>query len=234
MLEVSSLGAAYGQTMALQDVSLHLKRGEMVALLGANNAGKSTLIHCLSGIVRPVSGRQTLDGVDFTNWPAHRIVELGISLVPEGRLVFPQMTVRDNLRLGGINRRARPDIPKRLEWVIDLFPRLGERLDQMAGTLSGGEQQMLAIGRALVADPKLLMLDEPSLGLAPLVVQNIFRTLRQLHESGLTILLVEQNLNLALAHASRCYVLERGTMVLEGTSTTLKADPRTRKAYLGL
>jgi branched-chain amino acid transport system ATP-binding protein len=234
MLEVSSLGAAYGEIKALHDVSLHLKRGEMVALLGANNAGKSTLIHCLSGIVRPASGRLTLDGVEFTRWPAHRIVELGISLVPEGRQLFPQMSVHDNLRLGGINRRARADTPKRIQWVIELFPRLGERLNQMAGTLSGGEQQMLAIGRALVADPKLLILDEPSLGIAPLVVQNIFRTLRQLHESGLTILLVEQNLNLALAHTSRCYVLERGTLVLEGTSAELKSDPRTRKAYLGL
>jgi branched-chain amino acid transport system ATP-binding protein len=234
MLEVSSLGAAYGEIKALHAVSLHLKRGEMVALLGANNAGKSTLIHCLSGIVPPASGRLTLEGVEFTRWPTHRIVELGISLVPEGRQLFPQMTVHDNLRLGGINRRARADAPRRIQGVIELFPRLGERLNQMAGTLSGGEQQMLAIGRALVADPKLLILDEPSLGIAPLVVQNIFRTLRRLHESGLTILLVEQNLNLALAHASRCYVLERGTMVLEGTSAELKSDPRTRKAYLGL
>ncbi len=234
MLEVSSLAAAYGKINVLHDVSLRLERGEMVALLGANNAGKSTLIHCLSGIVPPASGRLTLDGVEFTRWPAHRIVELGISLVPEGRQLFPQMTVYDNLRLGGINPRARAEMPKRIQWAIELFPRLGERLNQMAGTLSGGEQQMLAIGRALVADPKLLILDEPSLGIAPVVVQHIFRTLRRLHESGLTILLVEQNLNLALAHASRCYVLERGSMVLEGTSAELKSDPRTRKAYLGL
>ncbi len=234
MLEVASLSAHYGEFTALREVSLRLQPGEMVALLGANNAGKSTLIHCLSGLVRPTAGRLTLEGVDFTRWPAHRIVELGIALVPEGRQLFPLMTVHDNLRLGGMNRRARAMIGERIRWVIELFPRLGERLTQMAGTLSGGEQQMLAIGRALVANPKLLILDEPSLGIAPLTVQHIFRALRRLHETGLTILLVEQNLNLALAYASRCYVLERGAMVLEGTSAELKTDPRTRKAYLGL
>ena len=234
MLETVALAAGYGRTRIIDGVSLTIGRGEMVALLGANNAGKSTLIHCLSGTLAPMAGRLTLDGVDFTGWPAHRIVELGIAQVPEGRLIFPQMSVRENLLVGGINRRARPNRPKRLDWVLDLFPRLRERLDQMAGTLSGGEQQMLAIGRALLADPKVLMLDEPSLGLSPLMVQTIFRALRTLHENGLTILLVEQNLNLALAHASRCYVLERGALVLEGTSAELKNDPRTRKAYLGL
>ena len=234
MLEVSALDAGYGRTRVLHGVSLRIDQGEMVALLGANNAGKSSLMHCVSGTLTPTAGTVALDGVDVTGWPAHRIVELGISQVPEGRLLFPDMTVRENLLLGGINRRALAGRPRRLAWVLDLFPRLRERLDQRAGTLSGGEQQMLAIGRALLADPKVLMLDEPSLGLAPLMVQTIFRILRQLHESGLTILLVEQNLNLALAHASRCYVLERGTMVLEGTSAELRTDPRTRKAYLGL
>ena len=234
MLEVSSLNAGYGRVKVLDDVSLTIKRGEMVALLGANNAGKSTLIHCLSGLVPPTGGSMSLDGTDFTGWPAHQIVELGISQVPEGRLIFPQMTIRENLLLGGINRRALPDRQKSTDYVLDLFPRLSERLDQMAGTLSGGEQQMLAIGRGLVAQPKLLILDEPSLGLSPLMVQFIFRVLRQLHEAGLTILLVEQNLNLALAYASRCYVLERGSMVLNGPSSDVKNDPRTRKAYLGL
>jgi branched-chain amino acid transport system ATP-binding protein len=234
MLEVAALDAGYGRTRVLQGVSLSIARGELVALLGANNAGKSTLMHCLSGTLAPAGGRMTLDGTDFTGWPAHRIVELGIAQVPEGRLVFADMTVRENLLLGGINRRALPGRARRLDWALALFPRLAERLDQLAGTLSGGEQQMLAIGRALLADPKLLMLDEPSLGLSPLMVQTIFKILRQLHEDGLTILLVEQNLNLALAHASRCYVLERGAMVLAGPSAALKTDPRTRKAYLGL
>ena len=234
MLEVASLDAGYGRTRVLHGVSLSIARGELVALLGANNAGKSTLMHCLSGTLAPSGGRMTLDGVDFTGWPAHRIVELGIAQVPEGRLMFAEMTVRENLLLGGINRRALPGRAKRLGWVLELFPRLAERIDQLAGTLSGGEQQMLAIGRALLADPKLLMLDEPSLGLSPIMVQTIFKILRTLHERGLTILLVEQNLNLALAHASRCYVLERGALVLAGTSAELRSDPRTRKAYLGL
>ena len=234
MLEISSLTAGYGRGQVLNGVSLQIKQGEMVALLGANNAGKSTLIHCISGLVRPTGGTLKFNGQDFTDAAPHKIVELGISQVPEGRLVFPQMSVRDNLLLGGINRRALPGRPKRLDFVIGLFPRLGERLGQLAGTLSGGEQQMLAIGRALLADPKVVMLDEPSLGLSPLMVQTIFRALRALHDGGLTILLVEQNLNLALAHASRCYVLERGTMILEGSSAELKNDPRTRKAYLGL
>ena len=234
MLEVVSLEAGYGRTTILKGVSLRIEKGELVALLGANNAGKSTFIHCVSGLIAPKAGRLVLDGVDFTGWPPHRVVELGISQVPEGRLVFPQMSVRENLLLGGINRRAIAQRPRRLERVLDLFPRLRERLAQPAGTLSGGEQQMLAIGRALLADPKVLMLDEPSLGLSPLMVQTIFRTLMELNAAGLTILLVEQNLNWALACASRSYVLERGSLVLEGKSSDLRNDPRTRKAYLGL
>jgi branched-chain amino acid transport system ATP-binding protein len=234
MLEVTSLNAGYGRIQALNAVSVSIGQGEFVGLLGANNAGKSTTINCLSGLVPAWTGRMAFEGRDFTGWPAHRIVELGIAQVPEGRQLFPEMTVHENLLLGGINSRARPKRAARLDYVLDLFPRLNERLTQMAGTLSGGEQQMLAIGRALIADPKLLILDEPSLGLSPLMVQNIFRILRRLHEEGLTVLLVEQNLNLTLAHASRCYVLERGTVVLEGSSGELKNDPRTRKAYIGL
>lgn len=234
MLNIVSLSAAYGPAKVLNGVNISVKRGELVALLGANNAGKSTLINCLSGVVPAAAGRIMLDGQDCTGMPAHRVVELGIAQVPEGRAVFPQMTVYENLLLGGINPRALPQRAVNIERVFGHFPRLKERLDQLAGTLSGGEQQMLAIGRALMADPKLLVLDEPSLGLSPLMVQNIFKILRALHEDGLTILLVEQNLNLALAHASRCYVLERGTVVVEGPSNELKNDPRTRKAYLGL
>jgi branched-chain amino acid transport system ATP-binding protein len=234
MLDVVSLEAAYGRVKVLNGVNLTVKRGELVALLGANNAGKTTLINCLSGIVPTTAGRIMLGGEDLTGLPAHRVVELGISQVPEGRAIFPQMTVRENLLLGGINSRALPQRTAKIDSVLSLFPRLGERLDQLGGTLSGGEQQMLAIARALVADPKLLILDEPSLGLSPLMVQTIFKILRTLHDGGMTILLVEQNLNLALAHASRCYVLERGAVVVEGPSSELKKDPRTRKAYLGL
>jgi branched-chain amino acid transport system ATP-binding protein len=233
MLEVTSLDAGYGRIRALSGVNVSIKRGEFVGLLGANNAGKSTTINCLSGIVPARAGRMVFEGCDFTGWPAHRIVELGIAQVPEGRQIFPQMTIHENLLMGGVSSRARPKRGEKLDYVLDLFPRLNERLTQLAGTLSGGEQQMLAIGRALIADPKLLILDEPSLGLSPIMVQTIFKVLRSLHLDGLTVLLVEQNLNLTLAHASRCYVLERGTVVLEGTSNELKSDPRTRKAYIG-
>ena len=233
MLEVTSLDAGYGRIQALSGVTFSLARGEFVGLLGANNAGKSTTINCLSGIVPTRAGRMVFEGCDFTGWAAHKIIELGIAQVPEGRQVFPQMTVHENLLMGGISSRAKPGRAGRLDYVLELFPRLGERLTQLAGTLSGGEQQMLAIGRALVADPKLLILDEPSLGLSPLMVQAIFKALRRLHEQGLTVLLVEQNLNLTLAHASRCYVLERGAVVVEGASAELKHDPRTRKAYIG-
>jgi branched-chain amino acid transport system ATP-binding protein len=173
------------------------------------------------------------EGRDFTGWTAHKIIELGIAQVPEGRQLFPQMTVHENLLMGGVSSRARPGRGERIDYVVELFPRLGERLRQLAATLSGGEQQMLAIGRALITDPKLLILDEPSLGLSPLMVQTIFQGLRRLHERGLTVLLVEQNLNLSLAHASRCYVLERGSVVVEGASSELKNDPRIRKAYIG-
>ena len=233
MLEVTSLDAGYGRIQALSRVNVSIKRGEFVGLLGANNAGKSTTINCLSGIVPTRAGRMVFEDCDFTGWPPHKIVELGIAQVPEGRQIFPQMTIRENLLLGGVAARARPKRREKLDYVLNLFPRLNERLTQLAGTLSGGEQQMLAIGRALITDPRLLILDEPSLGLSPIMVQTIFKVLRSLHLEGLTVLLVEQNLNLTLAHASRCYVLERGTVVLEGTSTELKNDPRTRKAYIG-
>jgi branched-chain amino acid transport system ATP-binding protein len=233
MLEVTSLDAGYGRIQALNAVTLSIAKGEFVGLLGANNAGKSTTINCLSGLVPASAGRMVFEGCDFTGWATHRIIELGIAQVPEGRQLFPQMTVHENLLMGGISSRAKPTRASQLDYVVELFPRLGERLTQLAGTLSGGEQQMLAIGRALVADPKLLILDEPSLGLSPLMVQTIFKGLSRLHEQGLTVLLVEQNLNLTLAHTSRCYVLERGTVVVEGTSSELKHDPRTRKAYIG-
>lgn len=234
MLEVRGLTAGYGANTVLRDVSLRVDKGEFVGLLGANNAGKSTLIQCLSGIVKPSSGSIHLDGEDVTHCPPHEMVERGIVQVPEGRLVFPQMSVRDNLLMGSASKRARPKRPERLALVVDTFPRLGERLDQDAGTLSGGEQQMLALGRGMMADGHVLLLDEPSLGLSPLFVQYIFETMRKLHSAGMTILLVEQNSNLTFRNASRCYVLERGQIAVEGTSEEVRADPATRKAYLGL
>ncbi len=234
MLEVEGLSAGYGEQDVLHEVSFRIAPREFFGLLGANNAGKSTLINCISGIVPIRRGRILLDGQDISRLGAHEIVGLGVIQVPEGRQVFPHMTVLDNLRMGGVSDRARSQRARRIEEVFALFPRLRERSQQFAGTLSGGEQQMLAIGRGLVADPRLLMLDEPSLGLSPLFVQSTFRTLAALHERGLTVLVVEQNLNLALAYATRCAVLEQGHIVVEGRGAEVKNDPRTRRAYLGL
>ena len=234
MLEVDHLVTGYGGVPVLHDVSLTLSAGEIVGLLGANNAGKTTLINSLSGMYAPMSGRIRFEGQDVTAMTPKQRVEIGIIQVPEGRLVFPEMSVRENLLLGGINARARTHRPRQMDHVLELFPRLQERLGQKAGTLSGGEQQMLAIGRALMAEAKLLMLDEPSLGLSPLFVQYIFGIIDRLHAEGLSILLIEQNLNLTLRHAQRCYVLERGKVAVEGASDVVKDDPRTRRAYLGL
>ena len=234
MLEIENLVAGYGGVAVLRQISIRLRAGEIVGLLGANNAGKTTLINALSGMVAPMSGRILFEGQDVTRLTPRQRVELGIVQVPEGRLVFPEMSVRENLQLGGINARAKLHRPRQMEVVLDLFPRLKERLSQDAGTLSGGEQQMLAIGRGLMGEAKLLMLDEPSLGLSPLFVKFIFDILDRLHANGLTILLVEQNLTLTLRHAQRCYVLERGQVAIEGPSDIIKDDPRTRSAYLGL
>jgi branched-chain amino acid transport system ATP-binding protein len=235
MLEIAGLTAGYGGGPdVLRDVSLDVEAGELVGLLGANNAGKSTLINCISGLVRPRAGSIRFLGEDITRAKPSDIVAAGIVQVPEGRQVFPRMSVLDNLLLGGTTAAARPRRTDRLEQVFALFPRLKERRPQHAGTLSGGEQQMLAIGRAMMGGPKLLTMDEPSLGLSPLFVQTIFRALRELNAQGLTILLVEQNLNLTLSCAVRGVVLERGQVALAGTSAALRADPRTRQAYLGL
>jgi branched-chain amino acid transport system ATP-binding protein len=234
MLEIDGLNAGYGGIPILRDVSIKLAPGEIVGLLGANNAGKTTLINSLSGLVKPMSGRILFEGQDVSRATARERVELGIIQVPEGRLVFPEMSVRENLLLGGFCDRARPHRPQQMDKVLGLFPRLKERLQQPAGTLSGGEQQMLAIGRGLMAEARILMLDEPSLGLSPLFVQYIFEIIDQLHKDGLTMLLVEQNLNLTLRHAQRCYVLERGQIAVEGAADVVRDDPRTRQAYLGL
>jgi branched-chain amino acid transport system ATP-binding protein len=234
MLELENLVAGYGGVAVLRDISIKLDAGEIVGLLGANNAGKTTLINCLSGMVAPISGRILFEGRDISRLNAQQRVEAGIVQVPEGRLVFPEMSVRENLLLGGINARARTHRPRQMDKVLELFPRLRERLSQHAGTLSGGEQQMLAIGRGLMAEAKLLMLDEPSLGLSPLFVQYIFEIIDKLPAEGLTVLLVEQNLMLTLRHAARCYVLERGQLAVEGAADVVLNDPRTRSAYLGL
>ncbi len=234
MLEIRDLVAGYDGVPVLRDVSITVGKGELVGLLGANNAGKSTLINVISGIVPVMSGSIHFNGQDITRLAAPRRVEAGVIQVPEGRLVFPQMTVRENLQLGGFNATARPNRVREFDHVLSLFPRLGERLDQKAGTLSGGEQQMVALGRGLMAGAKLLMLDEPSLGLSPLFVQFIFEIIDRLHREGLTILLVEQNLSLTLKHADRCYVLERGVVAVEGDAQTVQNDPRTRAAYLGM
>ena len=218
----------------LRDINVKLAAGEIVGLLGANNAGKTTLINSLSGTVKPMSGRILFQGEDITRLSPRQRVERGIVQVPEGRLVFPDMSIRENLLLGGINPRARPNRRQQMDKVLELFPRLGERLSQSAGSLSGGEQQMLAIGRGLMGEARVLMLDEPSLGLSPLFVQYIFEIIDRLHADGLTIFLVEQNLNLTLRHAQRCYVLERGQVAVEGVADAVRNDPRTKSAYLGL
>ncbi|WP_430397123.1 ABC transporter ATP-binding protein [Ferrovibrio sp.] len=234
MLELRSITAGYDGVDVLHDVSITVQPGEIVGLLGANNAGKSTLINCVSGIVPASKGQILFEGRDITAMPAKQRVAAGIVQVPEGRLVFPEMSVRENLLLGGLNPTAKPHRPVELERVLEMLPRLKERMSQDAGTLSGGEQQMLAIGRGLMARGRLLMLDEPSLGLAPLFVQYIFEIIDQLKAAGMTILLVEQNLNLTLKHADRCYVLERGRIAVEGVADAVRDDPRTRRAYLGL
>ena len=228
MLEMQGVTAGYDGVPVLRDVSVNVGRGELVGLLGANNAGKSTLINVISGTVPIMSGRLMFDGEDISRTSAQRRVELGLVQVPEGRLVFPQMSVRENLLLGGYNPKARPERGANMDHVISLFPRLGERLGQLAGTLSGGEQQMVAIGRGLMAGARVLMLDEPSLGLSPLFVQFIFGIIDRLHKDGMTILLVEQNLSLTVRHADRCYVLERGAVAVDGASAAVADDRRTR------
>jgi len=234
MLRVENLEAAYGKIQALWGVSFEVLAGEIVALVGANGAGKSTVIRALSALVRPKAGTITLDGVRLDTCTSAEVVAQGVIQIPEGRKLFAQMSVLDNLLLGGFTPSARAERPARLESVFDTFPKLRERQHQLAGTLSGGEQQMVAIGRGLMAGPKILMLDEPSLGLAPIMVEEVFKVIRAINERGVTVLLVEQNTEHALELAHRGYVLESGRVVLEGSGAELLANPRVREAYLGL
>ena len=234
VLEVRQIDAAYGDVQVLSGLSLKVEQGEIVTLLGSNGAGKTTTLRCICGLLRPRSGAVVFKGADLTAVRASDRAGLGIALVPEGRELWPQLTVRENLELGAYHRRARKRASATLDRVHAMFPRLLERKAQLAGSLSGGEQQMCAIGRALMSEPSLLLLDEPSLGLAPIVVEQMFAAIRALHAAGMTILLVEQNLAAALQIATRGYVIETGQVRLQGTAKELRDDPQIRAAYLGL
>ena len=234
MLTVENLEVSYGDVRALDGVSLEVAEGAIVAIVGANGAGKTTLIRTIAGMLRPVRGRIMLRQASIGGLESHRVCNLGIGQVAEGRQVFPTLTVLENLEMGAMLPRARADLAQNLERVFALFPKLAERKGQAAGTLSGGEQQMLAIGRCLMGKPDLVMFDEPSLGLAPTIVQDVLKTIRDLNRDGLTCVLVEQNVAVSLKLASRAYVLENGRVTLSGTGEELLADDRVRQAYLGL
>ena len=234
LLDVDGIDVFYGRVQALRHVSLTVNGGEIVALIGSNGAGKTTTLRTISGLMHPVGGRISFDGRDLTTVKAHEVVRYGICQSPEGRRLFPRMIVFDNLMMGTYARKDRARVQEDLARVYELFPRLKERTKQLAGTLSGGEQQMLAIGRALMAHPKLLMLDEPSLGLAPILVETIFRVLLDINAQGTPILLVEQNASKALEVAHRAYVLETGVVVQTGTGSELLSSPDVQRAYLGM
>ncbi|MCS7252121.1 MAG: ABC transporter ATP-binding protein [Anaerolineae bacterium] len=234
VLELVDVHTYYGNIHALKGVSFKVEMGEIVTLIGANGAGKSTTLRTISGLVQARHGRIWLNGEDITYLPPHEIVARGVGHVPEGRRIFPQLTVWENLEMGAYLVRDRREIARRMEFVFTIFPRLKERLHQKGGTLSGGEQQMLAIGRALMMKPRILLLDEPSMGLAPVLVESIFEVIRQLNQQGTTILLVEQNAHMALQVAHRGYVLETGRIVLEGTAQELANNPQVQAAYLGM
>jgi len=233
LLSVENLVVSYGNIKALRGISFEVHEGEIVTLIGANGAGKSTTLRAISGLIPVESGRIAFAGQNLRAYPAHRIVELGISHAPEGRGIFGNLTVMENLRLATYARKDKNEIAKDYARVFGLFPRLEERKNQVAGTLSGGEQQMLAVGRALMTRGRLMLLDEPSMGLAPILVQEIFRVLREINQSGTTILLVEQNAHMALQLAARGYVLETGTITIHGTTQDLAKDPKVKEAYLG-
>ena len=234
MLELKSVDAGYGSFQALFDVSLEVKAGEAVGVIGPNGAGKTTLMRVISGLIRPTRGSITMEGANVLTTAPHRIVSLGIAHVPENRRLFPRLTVEDNLRMGAFMPEARAKYAQRLEFVFELFPRMKERRHQMAGTMSGGEQQMCAIGRALMSDPKLLLLDEPSAGLAPVVVQQVFELVKRIRSGGLTVLIVEQNVQQVLKVVDRAYLLEAGTIRVSGTSDELLSSDTIKQAYLGV
>jgi branched-chain amino acid transport system ATP-binding protein len=234
VLEVTGLEVRYGSVTAVKGISLEVAEGEVVAIIGPNGAGKTSTLRAITGLVPTAGGRVVFRGTDVSRWKAHRIVTLGLGHAPEGRRLFPQMTVMENLRMGAYRRRGPAEIGRTLAQVEELFPRLAERRAQLAGTLSGGEQQMLAIGRALMAEPRLLVLDEPSFGLAPMIVREIGRIVRSINrERGVSVLLVEQNARMALGIATRAYVMETGRVALSGPSATLAESPHVKAAYLG-
>lgn len=233
MLTIKDLEVYYGVIQAIKGVSFEVNQGEVIALIGANGAGKTTILHTITGLISPKKGSVEFEGHELTKLPAHKIVSLGMAHVPEGRRVFADLSVYENLRMGAYTRKDKGEIEETLEKVYDRFPRLKERRNQMAGTLSGGEQQMLAMGRALMSKPKILLMDEPSMGLSPIMVNEIFSIIQEVSDSGTTVLLVEQNAKKALAIADRGYVLETGKIVLEGKASDLLNDDAIKKAYLG-
>jgi branched-chain amino acid transport system ATP-binding protein len=234
MLKIEGLSISYGVIPAVKNFNIEVKKGEVVSLIGTNGSGKTTTLRGISGIVKAKEGKILYQGTDLTKIEPHKIVEMGISHVPEGRGVFPDLTVLENLKMGAFIRKDKDGIKKDMEEIFHLFPRLEERKSQLAGTLSGGEQQMLAIGRALMARPKLLLLDEPSMGLAPIIVKEIFHIIKKINKEGTTVLLVEQNANMALSVAHRGYVLETGEIVAQGTVEELQNNDMIRKIYLGI
>ena len=233
MLEVKDLQVSYGMIQAIKGISFEVNQGEVIALIGANGAGKTTILHTVTGLIAPKAGSIVFEGQDITKVPAHKIVSMGMAHVPEGRRVFAQLSVYDNLKMGAYTRKDKNEIEESLEMVYKRFPRLEERKNQMAGTLSGGEQQMLAMGRALMSKPKIILMDEPSMGLSPIFVNEIFDIIQEVSASGTTVLLVEQNAKKALSIADRAYVLETGTIALDGDAKVLMNDDSIKKAYLG-
>lgn len=233
MLEVKELKVYYGMIQAIKGVSFHVEEGEVIALIGANGAGKTTILHTISGLLAPKEGTVTFEGTDIVKIPGHKIVSMGMAHVPEGRRVFAQLSVLQNLKMGAYTRKDKDEVEQTLKTVFERFPRLEERQNQLAGTLSGGEQQMLAMGRALMSHPKIILMDEPSMGLSPIFVNEIFNIIQEVSKSGTTVLLVEQNAKKALSIADRAYVLETGKIVLEGRADALLRDASIKKAYLG-
>ena len=233
MLEVKDLKVNYGMIQAIKGVSFHVEQGEVIALIGANGAGKTTILHTITGLLPPKEGSVIFEGTDITKIPAHKIVPMGMAHVPEGRRVFANLTVLQNLKMGAYTRKDKAEIQETLQMIYERFPRLEERQNQLAGTLSGGEQQMLAMGRALMSHPKIILMDEPSMGLSPIYVNEIFRIIQDVSKTGTTVLLVEQNAKKALSIADRAYVLETGKIVLSGDANELMNDDSIKKAYLG-